>query len=61
MMLYLEQPLNIANAFIEPERWTLAARFQRVLALLYFEYELDADVRAEAERVLQRLRARELN
>jgi hypothetical protein len=60
-MLHLKLRRNIADAFTEPRKLTLAERFGRVLALLTLEYDLDLDVVAEAERQLRTLRARELN
>lgn len=60
-MLQLELRRNSFDAVIEPQKPTAAERFLRVLAILKLEYDLDPDVLAEAERLLQRLRARELN
>jgi hypothetical protein len=58
-MLSFKFRRNIASGVIEPDKPTAAERFARVLALLNFEYDLPADVLAEAERVLQLLKARD--
>jgi hypothetical protein len=60
-MLHLALRRNSVDAVIEIRNPTAAARFQRVLAILKLEYNLDPDVLAEAERLLQILKARELH
>jgi hypothetical protein len=60
-MLHVEFRQSFADAVIEPRKPSAAERFQRVLALLRFEYDLDPDVLAEARHLLRRLRARNMN
>jgi hypothetical protein len=60
-MLDVEFRENAADVVIEPRKPSVAERFQRVLALLKFEYDLDPDVLAEAKLLLRRLKARKMN
>jgi len=60
-MLRLKLGRSLSNDVIEPEKPTATERFTRVLDRLKFEYDLPNDVLAEAEAVLQALKARERN
>jgi hypothetical protein len=51
-MFDIEFRRNIADAVVD-RKPTAAERFAHVVALLYFEYDLEPDVRAEAERLLR--------
>lgn len=60
-MLNLNSGRNIADLDIELEEPLAAEQFEEVLARLNLDYDLPPDVLAEAEVVLQAMRATEKN
>ena len=60
-MLHLNSPRNIADFDIDLEEPLAAEQFEEVLARLNLDYDLPPDVLAEAEVVLQAMRATEKN
>jgi hypothetical protein len=60
-MLHLNSPRNIADLDIDLEEPLAAEQFEEVLARLNLDYDLPPDVLAEAEVVLQAMRATEKN